>query len=308
MRSSHDSLFVDAMNAISLFFNILSSTVVYALFALAIVFAYRTSRVLLFCIGEIGMTSAYVFLQVWSWGEARGLGSDLGFSFVLGIVAAMVAAGAMGGLLYLVLGKIGTDDPFIGTVITIAFSIVFFGAMTTIWRGEITRLPLPDFSVSVFDTGISVLLLGIVTVGAALVATLLLVFYRSTLGIEMQALASNRTLAELRGIPVQRRLATVWITSAVIAGVAGIFSAALSAVSVEGVSAGFSGIVAAIIGGLTSPFGGIIGALLLATGENITNLFFDARYSIVAPVILLALLLIVRPSGLSARVEHIART
>ncbi len=109
-------------------------------------------------------------------------------------------------------------------------------------------------------------------------------------------------------MPVQRRLATVWIASAVIAGIAGIFSAALSAVSVEGATVGFSGIVAAIIGGLTSPLGGIAGALLLATGENVTSLFFEARYSIVVPVLLLVILLIVRPSGLSARVERIART
>lgn len=296
------------MNAISLLFNILSSTVVYALFALAIVFAYRTSRVLLFCIGEIGMTSAYVLLQVWTWGQANGLGQGFGLSFGLGVLAALAVAGVLGILLYLVLGKIGTDDPFIGTVVTIAFSIVFFGAMTTIWRGEITRLPLPDFSIPVFGASISVLVLGIIAVGVVLIAALLLVFYRSTLGIEMQALASNRTLAELRGIPVQHRLATVWITSAVISGVAGIFSAALSAVSVEGVTVGFSGIVAAIIGGLTSPFGGIAGALLLAAGENITNLYFEARYNIVVPVALLVVLLIVRPSGLSARVERIART
>lgn len=299
------------MNAISLLFNILSSTAVYALFALAIVFAYRTSRVLLFCIGEIGMTSAYVLLQVWNWGQANGFGDGAALSFGLGVLsvsAALAVAAMMGLLLYLVLGKLGADDPFVGTVITIAFSIVFFGAMTTLWRGEITRLPLPDFSVPLLGANISVLVLGIVGAGLVLVAALLLVFYRSSLGIEMQALASNRTLAELRGIPVQRRLATVWIASAVISGVAGIFSAALSAVSVEGVTVGFSGIVAAIIGGLTSPFGGIAGAFLLAAGENITNQYFDARYSIVVPVVLLVLLLIVRPSGLSARVERIART
>lgn len=297
------------MNLPSLLLNILSSTVVYALFALAIVFAYRTSRVLLFCIGEIGMVSAYVLLQVWGWAGTQEFAGGSVSAFAVGLAAALCISALQGGLLYLVLGKIGTDgDPFIGTVVTIAFGIVLFGLMTTLWRGEITRLPLPDLPVVLAGQTLSALVLGIVATGALLIALLLLAFYRSNLGLEMQALASNRALAELRGVPVQRRLATVWIASAVIAGIAGIFSAALSAVSVEGATVGFSGIVAAIIGGLTSPLGGIAGALLLATGENITSLFFEARYSIVVPVLLLAMLLIVRPSGLSARVERIART
>lgn len=297
------------MNLPSLLLNILSSTVVYALFALAIVFAYRTSRVLLFCIGEIGMVSAYVLLQVWGWAGAQDLAGGGASAFAAGMAAALCVSALQGGLLYLVLGKIGTDgDAFTGTVVTIAFGIVLFGLMTTLWRGEITRMPLPDWPVALAGQTLSGMVLGIVAAGAALISLLLLAFYRSNLGIEMQALASNRALAELRGVPVQRRLATVWIASAVIAGIAGIFSAALSAVSVEGATVGFSGIVAAIIGGLTSPLGGIAGALLLATGENVTSLFFEARYSIVVPVLLLVILLIVRPSGLSARVERIART
>jgi branched-chain amino acid transport system permease protein len=85
-------------------------------------------------------------------------------------------------------------------------------------------------------------------------------------------------------------------------------SGAISSVSIEGAAVGFSGLVAAIIGGLTSPGGAIIGAMLLAVGENTISLFFDVRYSVVVPVGLLVALLAVRPYGLSARIERIART
>ena len=63
-----------------------------------------------------------------------------------------------------------------------------------------------------------------------------------------------------------------------------------------------------IIGGLTSPDGALVGALLLAAGEGMISLFFDLRYAIVVPVLALTLLLAIRPRGLSARVETIERT
>ena len=66
--------------------------------------------------------------------------------------------------------------------------------------------------------------------------------------------------------------------------------------------------IAALIGGLTSPAGALVGALLLAAGESIISLNFDVRYTIVAPVLGLTLLLAIRPRGLSARTETIERT
>jgi branched-chain amino acid transport system permease protein len=100
----------------------------------------------------------------------------------------------------------------------------------------------------------------------------------------------------------------VWMAASVVSGLAGVLSGAISSVSVEGSAVGFSGLVAAIIGGLTSPGGALIGALLLAAGENLVSMYFDIRYSVVVPVILLVALLAVRPWGISARVERIART
>ena len=86
------------------------------------------------------------------------------------------------------------------------------------------------------------------------------------------------------------------------------FSLTISAVSISGAAVGFSGIVAAIMGGLTSPAGALAGAFALALGENLTSLWFDARYSVAVPVVLLVLLLAMRPAGLSGRVEHISRS
>jgi branched-chain amino acid transport system permease protein len=278
-----------------------STAAVYALFALAVVLVYRASRIVLFCIGETGMVSAYAGYTVWTAvGGAAGL--------VLGIAAALLAASLTGVALYRATGWLNREhDHFSGTVVTIAVGIVLFGLMTTLWNGEVSRLPINIGYVDIFGARLPGLGFAVAGIGAAITALLLYVFWRTGLGLETRALADNRLLAQLRGIRVQRRLLTVWVVAALLSGIGGLLSASLSSVSVEGSAVGLSGVVAAIIGGLTSPGGAIVGAFVLAAAENITISYFDARYSLVVPIVFLVILLLLRPSGLSAKTEGIAR-
>ncbi len=282
--------------------NTLSTAAIYALFALATVIAYRTSRILLFAMGEIGMVSAYVFHTVWLAAGTTAAGSALAASAVI------VVDVALGLVLYAILQDEALEDPFTGTVITIALSITLLGVMAVFWGGSVYQLPLPSTPVMVGDVALSRISLGTILIGGLVALGVLFMFYRTAVGIELQALADNRQLAALAGIPVGTRLLAVWIGAALVSGLAGVLSAAVSSVSAEGTVVGFSGMVAAIIGGLTSPAGALAGALLLAVGENAIALHLDVRYSIAVPVGLLVLLLAVRPQGLSARIEHIART
>jgi branched-chain amino acid transport system permease protein len=282
--------------------NTLSSAVVYALFALAIVFAYRTSRILLFCVGEIGVMSAYILASVWRWfGNTPG-------GAVAGVLGASLFDVAIGIILFLVLRQEKQEDPFTGTAITIAFAILFVGVMAVLWGSSVEQLPLPNGTVSLSGAALSITSLATIAVGGIAALAILALFYWTPIGIELQAIANNRQLAILSGISVNSRMLLVWMAASVVSGLAGVLSGAISSVSVEGSAVGFSGLVAAIIGGLTSPGGALIGALLLAAGENLVSMYFDIRYSVVVPVILLVALLAVRPWGISARVERIART
>ncbi|WP_213737095.1 branched-chain amino acid ABC transporter permease [Bradyrhizobium sp. dw_411] len=282
--------------------NTLSTAVVYALFALAIVFAYRTSRILLFCVGEIGVMSAYVLSAVLHW-----TGTTAG-GIVLAVAMTLLFDTVIGIVLFFVLGQEKQEDPFTGTAITIALAIFFAGCISVIWGGQVEQLPFPNGTISVAGASISIISVISIAVGAIVALAILALFYNTSIGIELQALANNRELAVLNGIPVNSRMLTVWIAASIVSGLAGVLSGAISSVSAGGTAVGFSGLVAAIIGGLTSPGGAIAGAMLLAAGENITSLFLDVRYSAVVPVGLLVALLALRPYGLSARVERIVRT
>ncbi len=282
--------------------NTLSTAVVYALFALAIVFAYRTSRILLFCVGEIGVMSAYVLSAVLHW-----TGTTAG-GIVLAVAMTLLFDTVIGIVLFFVLGQEKQEDPFTGTAITIALAIFFAGCISVIWGGQVEQLPFPNGTISIAGASISIISVISIAVGAVVAVAILALFYNTSIGIELQALANNRELAVLNGIPVNSRMLTVWIAASIVSGLAGVLSGAISSVSAGGTAVGFSGLVAAIIGGLTSPGGAIAGAMLLAAGENITSLFLDVRYSAVVPVGLLVALLALRPYGLSARVERIVRT
>ncbi len=291
------------MSALPFALDVLSSAAIYALFALAVVLAYRTSRVLMFCVGEIGALSAYVMRDVWAWT------GDSAAGLALAVLAALCVASLVGWTLYALLRQLSaSSDYFVGTVVTIAVSIFLEGLMSAVWNGETEQLSFTRHALSIGGVSLSALSLWIVLLGGGLIAASLLVLYRTRMGIELQALSGNWQLALLNGIPAARRLSAVWIVASMLSAVAGIFSAAVSAVSIGGASVGFSGIVAAIMGGLTSPGGAMVGALLLAFGENLTSLYFDARYALAVPVVALVLLLALRPAGLSGRVERISRT
>ncbi len=290
------------MNLASFAVNTLSTTMVYALFALAVVFAYRTGRILFFCVGEIGTVSAYVMAEVWDWSGQAVAGLPIA------ILATLGADVAVGLFLFVILSQEKQEDPFIGTAITIAIAIILVGLMSVVWGSSVEQLPLVKGFVTFAGATLPLVSFVAIGVGALTVLAVLVLLYWTPIGVELQAVAENRQLAALNGIPVDRRLLMTWIGACTLSGIGAVLSGSVSSISVEGSAIGFSGIVAAIIGGLTSPAGALAGALILAAGENLISLFFDVRYSTVVPVALLLVLLMVRPWGLSSRVERIFRT
>lgn len=279
----------------------LATGLIYSVMAVGIVLIYRTSRVLAFHMGEVGMLAAYAMVSVWR----PGAGAINLFTAISAVLAVALLTGVA---MYVLVERFGGRfGHFVGTVITIAATIALHGIMSLIWGAQTWRMPLIDGNVSLLGFTFPAGNLAVLVFSAAILLAVLLLLARTTIGIDMQAIACNPTLARLRGISVQRTLCVVWVLASLLAAVSGIMIASVSVVSLEGAIIGVSAIVAALIGGMTSiPFA-IVGALLLAGCETLVTLFGEPRYSQVIPVICLMLLLIVRPTGLASQSEHIAR-
>jgi branched-chain amino acid transport system permease protein len=288
--------------SVSFLLGVLASTAILVAFATAVVLVYRASHVLAFHVGEIGVMAAYVAVA------ANKMVPAGPWASVITIACGLIAALAMGAITHLVVDRWGgRRGHFVGTVLTIALGIVILGLVSLVWSGESKRLVLAtgrlefgDFGIA-WNTGASAL---ICMAGVVLVQ---IVVRFTRFGIDMRAVANNPRLAELRGVPVRRVLLVTWLMASVMAGLGGIGVAAISSAAMEGAFVGISGVVAAILGGMTSLVGALVGAILIAAAEHGVTVFVDARYSQVVPVVMLLIVLALRPSGLAGRVERIAR-
>lgn len=292
------------MSGLEFLANTLSSAGYYALLALAIVFVYSTNRVLLFCVGEIGALAAFAAFSTNEWLLAK----EVPCAAAIALLAALLLAAAVGATLFWVIERLGASGShFVGTMMAISFSLVLQGVINTVWQGEIFRFDLPVEFLEVGEAQISVLSLTVGLIGLALALLLILALKKSRIGYEMQALADNRVLSTLRGIPVQRRIIGVGAVAGALAGAGGILSASVTSISLESAAIGVNAIVAAIIGGLTSPLGAVAGAVLLALVENFTTVYLDSRYVTLMPIVLLGIFLVFRPYGLNGKAESIQR-
>ena len=144
----------------------------------------------------------------------------------------------------------------------------------------------------------------VVPTSIVLVVLLTLLINRTALGREMRALANNSVLARVIGIPVERVKNYTWLLVGGMAGVAGALWGLQSAVSpLMGWAAIISVFAAAILGGLSSFPGTILGAYVVAFSENTIMLFLnfsfgvDLAYKPAIPFIIIIAVLLIRPQG-----------
>jgi len=295
------SLFIERM------FNGLADGSVFALLALALVVVFRATGQINFAQGEIGMMGAFVVstLTLTGWPVWLSIGAAMIFGFVVALLLERVVVRP-------------TEHRSPGAVI-VALIGVFLGLnqlATMIWGNDARSLPSPfptdaDDFVRIGGAPIRIERLGIIAVLAVLVALLWLLFNRTRVGLAMRAVANNQESSNLVGMRVGRVLALGWG----LAGAIGVLAAALLAPQ-----AGLSNSlmiapfllasVAAVLGGLDSPLGAVVGGLIIGLVRAVLVGYVDFLGSgAVFPVMLVVLLgvLLLRPNGLfgSEAVERV---
>ncbi|MBW3551813.1 MAG: hypothetical protein KY442_13835 [Proteobacteria bacterium] len=136
---------------------------------------------------------------------------------------------------------------------------------------------------------------------AAIATDVLLV--RSRFGKGLRAVADDPDAAALCGVPARRVVLQVFLLAGLLAGFAGLLDApGRTSLSVDdGVVLGLAGIAAALLGGLGSPRGALLGGLAVGLLQAVVVTALDARFTDVVPLTLLVVLLALRPEGLRRR-------
>jgi branched-chain amino acid transport system permease protein len=272
---------------------------IYAGLALAIVIIYRSTRVINFAQGEMATFTTFI---AWSL-----MNQGLTFWEAFPIVLAIAFTGGV--VIERALIRPVEDAPVLTIVIiTLGLALLLNGLMNLIWGGANQQFHGP-FSTRTIDVGgvpVSVQDIGIVAVSILLVALLALFFRFTKLGLGMRAAAVNRDSSRLVGVRVSWMLALGWGIATVLGAVAGMMIAPVVFLDPNMMQTILLyAFAAAVLGGLDSPVGAVVGGILL--GVTITLLgryvgFIGSTLKLPAALLLILVLLLVRPGGLFGKV------
>jgi branched-chain amino acid transport system permease protein len=269
---------------------------IYACMALAIVMIYQAIHHLNFAQGEMAMFSTFVAWQLLAWGVPYWL------AFVL-----TVALSFAGGIIIerVVFKPIENAPVLSHVVVFIALFAIFNSLAGFIWNFEIKPFPSPFGSGALFGGIMSPHQAGMIVV-TMLVLALLYVFFRFTrIGLAMRAAATNPESARLVGIRVSWMTALGWGMASAIGAVAGMMIAPVVFLEPNMmVSILLYGFAGAVLGGLTSPVGAVVGGLAVGIIENLAGTYIPVvgpELKLPVALFVIVAVLVVRPSGLLGR-------
>lgn len=296
----------------------IASGSLFAILALALVLIYRSTDVLNFGQGEMAMFTTFI-----SWSFLTGIGvwplslftpMDLWPAFFLTLLVAAV----MGAVLERLVLRPVEEAPVLNAVIvTLGLFIMFGGLALRIW-GPLPKgygpfsldflffeIDLAGSPLCTADVCIGRLSVAMLVTAVIIMALLFALFQRTKLGLAMRASAQNRTASRLVGIPVGRMLSIGWGLSAAVGAVAGIFVAQNVGLSTGSLAAVLIfAFAAAVLGGLDSPVGAIVGGLTIGVVKNLAGTYVPSEVGnvdVLVAFVLIVLVLMVRPTGIFGR-------
>lgn len=283
--------------------NIAVLAAIYALISCGYVLVYRTSRVLSLAHGELMMLGAYGLVTTASLFAGHPM---------VAIAASAGLALLVGVLVYVLLMRRMTGESVLAAVLTtIALGILLRGAMVLAFGAQeqhpLQMLGFQNVSIEIGSARISAVSAVLIMATAAVYAGLWAFLRYTVWGIRMRAAGQNPLLAAQRGIGLHGIYALAWGLATLTGGLAGMLIASDSALDQTMVVIGLKAFPAALVGGLDSLLGALVGSLVVAAAEVLLIHYVDPLLSDVVPFVVLLAMLIVRPWGLFGTKEELDR-
>ena len=279
----------------------LASGSIYAALALALVLIHRATGIINFAQGEMATLSTYFAWTLTTnhgWGYWPAFACTLAVSFLGGAAVhqTIIRPNEKGSVLRVV-------------IVTIGLLILINGLVILIWGGEVRAVqsPFPAGTTQIAGVAITTADIGTIAVVLATVAALWLLFQYTTLGLAMRAAAVNPAEARLVGVRVTWMLSLGWGLAAALGAVAGMLAAPSVFLDPNLMAALLIyAFAAAVLGGIDSPVGAVVGGLTLGVGLNLIGTYIDfVGADLRLPVALLVILvvLVVKPTGIFGKAE-----
>jgi branched-chain amino acid transport system permease protein len=265
---------------------------IYAVIAFGYQLTFATSRTLNFGQGEALMLGALTGLTI---------AGHVGYWAMIPLV---LIFGALQGFVVERLGvapAIKTKSEFGWIMSTIALGIIFRNTAENIWGKDDLKFPSPLPEAPLTLLGMHILPMEILVVAGALVMMLAVELFnrRSIYGKAVVATSNDRDAAGLMGINTGVVITFSYALSSLTAALAGVLVAPLTLTGPSmGAVLGLKAFAVAIIGGLDSGLGVIVGGLILGVAETTTGYYVATGYKDVPGLLLLLLVLVIKPTGL----------
>ena len=269
---------------------------IYAAVALALVLIWRSTRIVNFAQGAMLMFTTFIASAV-----INGAGS-----YALGLVVALASGFVLGAVVErVVVRPVENAPPLNAVILTLGLYTLIVAVAGMIWGNTPRSFPAA-FSLRGYRVGGTNLLFTpndtfIVLVVIGVAALLALLFRRTTLGLRMRAAAFAPEVARLLGVRVGRMLTLGWALAAATGSLAGVLvapSVFLGPNNFDPIL--ISGFVAAVLGGLDSPPGAVVGGLILGLALSYVSGYEGSSLVPLAALVILMIVLMIRPTGLFA--------
>lgn len=274
---------------------------IYALIAVGYTMVYGVIELINFAHGEIYMLGAFLTLSCLS----------LGLSLPVAVLIAVPAVAVIGVLLDVIAYRPLRQAPRLAALITaIGMSIFLQNLAMVIWGSRplpFPRTALPAFfgdpALTLSEVTISWMQMSIFIAAIALMFGLHLIISRTRVGTAMRALAQNRTAAALMGINVNRVISFTFALGSGMGAVAGIMVSMYynTMYPTMGYLAGVKAFAAAVLGGIGSVPGAMLGGVVLGIAETLGAGYLSSPYRDGVAYAVMILVIIFRPSGLLGR-------
>jgi branched-chain amino acid transport system permease protein len=286
---------------LQLVFSGIALGMIYAVIAFGYQLTFATSGTLNFGQGEALMLGALVGLSLV--GNIHG-GPYVSYWVMLPIV---IIFGALQGAFVeriAVRPALRIKSEFGWIMSTIALAIIFKNVAENIWGKDDLTFPSPLSATPFQVFGANVQPMQVVVVAGALLMMLAVEFFnrKSIYGKAVVATSNDRDAAGLMGIDTRVVIVFSYALSSATAAFAGVLVAPLTLTGATmGTALGLKAFAVAIIGGLNSGMGVIVGGLLLGVAETLTGFYISTGYKEVPGLLLLLLVLALKPAGLFGR-------
>lgn len=275
---------------------------IYALIALGYTMIYGILKLINFAHGEIVMIGGYSTVLLM---QALGLSPEMSLPVLLSylllvLIVSMVVSASVGMLTERFAYRPLRGAPTVNLLITAIGVSMLLQNLVRIFIGAKPQTVVKVVSGQFWNTGIYYIDLVIITLSAVLLLILMYIVYRTKMGKAMRAVSQDTVAATLMGINVNRIIVMTFALGSSLAAVAG-FMYVMKYGTIEptsGTLIGLKAFISAVLGGIGSLPGAMVGAFLIGAIEQFTSVLGQSHWSDAIVFAILIIILLFKPAGI----------